>query len=102
MFYAYIVASGRNGTLYVGHTDDICRRAWEHRTGARPGFTRKYGCRRLVWWEAFETREGARTRELRIKEWRRLWKLRLIEAENPEWEDLYERLPQDLPYERMK
>lgn len=91
-FYAYIVASSRNGTLYVGMTDDLARRIWEHKTRAIPGFTAKYGCDQLVWYEAFETREAAFRRERRIKEWRRDWKLRLIEALNPAWADLYERL----------
>ncbi|MDR3512003.1 MAG: GIY-YIG nuclease family protein [Caulobacteraceae bacterium] len=91
-FYAYIVASSRNGTLYVGMTDDLARRIWEHKTRAIPRFTAKYGCDQLVWYEAFETREAAFRRERRIKEWRRDWKLRLIEALNPAWADLYERL----------
>ncbi|MFO1185109.1 MAG: GIY-YIG nuclease family protein [Bauldia sp.] len=91
-FYVYMLASRRNGTLYVGMTDDLARRGWEHREGVRPGFTRRYGVTRLVWYEAHATRESAFERERRIKEWRRAWKLELIEASNPEWSDLYETL----------
>ena len=91
-FYVYIVASQRNGTLYVGMTDNLAHRIWEHKSKARPGFTAKYGCDLLVWFEAFETREGAFRRERQIKEWQRRWKLRLIEDLNPTWADLYERL----------
>ena len=89
-FYVYIVASRRNGTIYTGMTDDLSRRIWEHKFGAIPGFTAKYGCNQLVWFEALETREGALIRERRIKEWRRSWKLSLIEEANPTWADLYE------------
>lgn len=88
-FYTYIVASRRNGTLYVGSTDDLPRRIEEHRGYIRDGFTARYGCTILVWYEVFETREEAFRRERRIKEWRRSWKLRLIEADNPTWRDLF-------------
>ncbi len=91
-FYVYIIASRRNGTVYTGMTDDLGRRIWEHKSGAIPGFTAKYGCDRLVWFEALETREAAILRERRIKEWRRSWKLRLIEEANPRWADPYEML----------
>jgi putative endonuclease len=91
-FYVYIVASARNGTIYVGMTDDLSRRIWEHKTGEIPGFTARYGCDRLVWFETFETRDAAFHRERRIKEWRRSWKLMLIEEANPTWADLYETL----------
>jgi putative endonuclease len=91
-FYVYIVANRRNGAIYTGMTDDLGRRIWEHKTGAIPGFTAKYGCSRLVWFEAQETREAVVVRERRIKEWRRSWKLMLIEERNPTWEDLYETL----------
>jgi putative endonuclease len=96
MFHTYIMASARNGTLYVGHTDSLVRRIQEHRLGLIPGFTQKHGCKVLVWFEAYETREGARARERRIKEWRRLWKLELIEKENPDWADLFEAFPADV------
>jgi putative endonuclease len=88
-FYTYIVASQRNGTLYVGSTDDLPRRMEEHRGHLQDGFTAKYHCTILVWYEVFETREGAFRRERRIKEWRRSWKLMLIEADNPTWRDLF-------------
>ena len=87
-FYVYILASRRNGTLYVGMTDDLVRRVWEHRIGAVPGFTRKYGVKMLVWYEQHETRETAFQRERQIKRWNRAWKLQLIERFNPNWKDL--------------
>ncbi|HXA37985.1 MAG TPA: GIY-YIG nuclease family protein [Phenylobacterium sp.] len=92
MFYTYIVASKRNGTLYTGSTESIVKRAYEHREKLRTGFTAKYGVSLLVWFEAHDTREGAFRRERQIKEWRRVWKLRLIEESNPTWRDLYEDL----------
>jgi putative endonuclease len=88
MFYIYIMANERNGTLYVGHTDDLNRRVYGHQSGGVPGFTSKYGVKMLVYFEAFETREAAFARERAIKKWNRLWKLRLIERFNPEWRDL--------------
>jgi putative endonuclease len=87
-FYVYILASRRNGTLYVGMIDDLVRRVWEHRIGAVPGFTRKYGVKMLVWYEQHETRETAFQRERQIKRWNRAWKLQLIERFNPTWKDL--------------
>ena len=87
-FYTYILASDRNGTLYVGMTDDLNRRMFEHQTKAIPGFTAKYGVTMLVWYRQFETREAAFARERAIKKWNRLWKLRLIERFNPGWRDL--------------
>ena len=86
-FWVYIMASGRNGTIYTGQTDDLARRVQQHREGALPGFTTTYGCKTLVWAEWHETRDSATTRERRIKEWRRAWKLRLIEDANPTWQD---------------
>jgi putative endonuclease len=91
-FFVYILASGRNGTLYIGMTDNLVRRAWEHRTGAVPGFTRKYGVKLLVWYEIHESRESAFQRERRLKKWNRAWKLELIERFNPEWRDLADEL----------
>src|SRR5262249_14797550 len=87
-FYRYILPSRRNGTLYIGMTDDLVRRVWEHRIGAVPGFTRKYGVKMLVWYEQHETRETAFQRERQIKKWNRAWKLQLIEQFNPTWKDL--------------
>lgn len=95
-FYVYILASRRNGTLYIGHTDTLTRRTWEHREHQRPGFTDKYGVTRLVHYETFETRDGAKARERAMKKWRRLWKLELIERFNPGWRDLYDDLEPSL------
>jgi putative endonuclease len=92
MFYTYILASGRNGTLYVGSTDDLRRRIRRHKTKQEPGFTARHGVDQLVWFQSFETRGNAFRRERRIKEWRRSWKILLIEAENPTWRDLYDDL----------
>jgi putative endonuclease len=87
-FFVYILASRRNGTLYVGMTDNLVRRLWEHRTGLIPGFTKKYGVKMLVWYELHGTRENAFQRERQLKKWNRTWKLRLIEEMNPHWRDL--------------
>jgi putative endonuclease len=87
--YVYIMASGRNGTLYIGSTSDLVKRGWEHRTGAGPGFTRDYACRLLVWYEPHDDLQQARLRELQMKKWKRRWKLSEIEQLNPDWEDLY-------------
>jgi putative endonuclease len=91
-FYVYILASQRNGTLYVGYTDDLSRRLIEHRGGTFKGFTWKYGVSTLVWYEEHETRESAFLREKRVKKWYRAWKLDLIERENPGWADLTHQL----------
>jgi putative endonuclease len=92
MFYTYIVASERNGTIYVGSTDNLVNRIREHREKTRQGFTAWHRVSRLVWYEAYETREAAFRRERRIKEWRRSWKLLVIEERNPTWRDLVEEL----------
>ena len=92
MVYVYIQASRRNGTLYTGSTDDLLKRVAEHREKLRDGFTARYAVTRLVWYEAHNSRETAFLRERRIKEWRREWKLDLIERMNPEWADLFETL----------
>jgi putative endonuclease len=84
----YILASKRNGALYVGVTSDIARRAWQHRSNAVGGFVRDYGMQRLVFVEFHETMADAILREKRIKKWRRTWKLELIERHNPQWRDL--------------
>jgi putative endonuclease len=88
----YIVASKRNGTLYTGVTSNLARRIWEHREGLFPGFTRKYGCKLLVWYEIHETMPNAIAREKQIKGGSRKDKLALIEALNPAWRDLYDGL----------
>jgi putative endonuclease len=88
----YIMASRRNGTLYVGVTTNIARRVWEHRLDVVDGFTRDHGVHRLVFVEAHDSLENAILREKRIKRWRRAWKLELIEENNPQWRDLYDYL----------
>ena len=93
-FYVYILASRRNGTLYIGSTDDISRRVHQHKTHEIRGFTSKYDVTQLVWYDLFETREAAFRRERQMKEWQRRWKLALIEKTNPDWNDLYETLNQ--------
>ena len=90
--WVYILASGRNGTLYTGVTTKLTQRTWEHRTGQRPGFTDTYGVKTLVWYETHAYVGDAIKRETSIKRWRRGWKLALIEANNPQWRDLYEDL----------
>jgi putative endonuclease len=87
--YVYIMASGRNGTLYIGVTSNLLKRAWEHREGIAEGFTRHYGCKTLVWFEVHDRIDDAIRREKQMKEWRRAWKLRQIEAMNPDWHDLF-------------
>ena len=88
----YMMAIRRTGTIYIGSTTNLPRRVWEHRNDIVPGFTRKYGCHLLVWYEVHEDLEEARFREKRMKEWKRGWKIREIEGFNPEWSDLYERI----------
>jgi putative endonuclease len=88
----YILASDRNGTLYVGVTSDLPKRIWEHRNGVAVGFTKKFGVHRLVYAESHETMEAAILREKRVKEWKRAWKIELIEKANPQWRDLYDSL----------
>jgi putative endonuclease len=93
-FYTYIVANRRNGAIYTGMTDDLARRIWQHKSKAIPGFTATNGCDTLVWYEVHDTRESAFLRERAIKEWRRSWKLLMIEERNPTWFDLFETLNQ--------
>ena len=90
----YMMASARNGTLYLGSAVNLAKRVWEHRNGVVPGFTKRYGCKLLVWYEVVGSWEAARQRELQMKEWKRSWKLREIEGMNPNWEDLYDRIAQ--------
>jgi putative endonuclease len=85
----YILASGRNGTLYIGVTTSLVQRVWQHRSHLVSGFTDQYAVCRLVWYEQHVTIDSAITREKRLKKWNRLWKLRLIEERNPEWTDLW-------------
>jgi putative endonuclease len=90
--WVYILTNRPNGTLYLGVTSDLARRAWQHRTGAFPGFTRRCGLGRLVWYERFEDIRDAIQREHTMKHWPRAWKVRLILDMNPDWRDLYEEL----------
>jgi putative endonuclease len=84
-----MMANRKNGTIYIGVTSDLVKRVWEHREGVVPGFTKKYGCKTLVWYEAHEDLQQVRQRELQMKEWKRAWKIRLIEENNLDWDDLY-------------
>jgi putative endonuclease len=88
----YILASARNGTLYVGVTSDLVKRAWQHRTHQVAGFTDRYGVDLLVHYELFGDMERAITREKRLKKWNRQWKLRLVEERNPDWRDLWDEI----------
>ena len=89
-YFVYILAGSRNGTPYTGVTRDLAHRVAEHRNGTRGGFTSQYGVSRLIYFESFEDIKLAIQREKQLKKWNRVWKLRLIESVNPEWEDLYE------------
>ena len=89
-YYVYIVTNKVNGTLYTGMTDSLIRRTWEHQTEAAEGFTKKYGCKILVYYEVADSKESALRREKTIKKWPRKWKLNAINEMNPEWNDLYE------------
>jgi putative endonuclease len=91
-FFTHIVASRRNGTPYTGSTEDIILRTAQHRDKLFKGFSAKYGCANLVWFEAHPTRHAAFVRERRIKKWNRVWKLELIERSNPGWRDLFDDL----------
>ncbi len=88
--YVYIMSSRRNGTLYLGVTSDLPGRVHQHRTGMIAGFSKRYGCRTLVWYEAHDDIQDARARELQMKKWKRGWKLQAIEEMNPDWHDLFE------------
>ena len=90
MFWVYILASRRHGTLYIGVTNDLARRVFEHREGLVQGFTRTYGVKRLVYAESFISIDEARQVERAMKRWRRAWKVQLIEKGNPQWRDLYD------------
>jgi putative endonuclease len=92
VYYVYLMASRRHGTLYVGVTNDLIRRAYEHRTDAVEGFTSRYRIHLLVWFECYDDPLTAIAREKEIKKWRREWKINLIEKTNPEWADLFESL----------
>ena len=88
-FCVYILASTRNGTLYVGVTSNLIQRVWQHKEGLFDGFTKEYRVKDLVWYEQHESAESAIQREKQIKKWDRDWKIRLLEEQNPYWNDLY-------------
>lgn len=87
--YVYLMANKRNGTIYLGVTSDLVKRAYQHREALVEGFTKKYGCQLLVWYEQFDDIQDARVREYQMKSWKRAWKLRVIEEKNPTWRDLF-------------
>jgi putative endonuclease len=89
MFYVYLLASRKQGTLYLGVTKNLVRRTYQHREKLLPGFTSRYDIRRLVWFETYDDPVTAIEREKKIKKWRRAWKIGLIEKDNPGWKDLY-------------
>jgi len=89
-FYVYILASARNGTLYIGVTSNLSKRVWEHKEGIVEGFTKKYGVNQLVWFELHQDAMAAITREKQLKKWERAWKINLIQKQNPLWRDLSE------------
>jgi putative endonuclease len=91
-YYVYILASKRNGTLYIGITNDLARRVYEHKSGLIKGFTKKYSVNKLVYFESTNDVNAAILREKRLKKWKRQWKIELIEKLNPDWNDLSERL----------
>ena len=97
----YIMASHRNGTLYIGVTSDLARRVWEHRESIVDGFTKRYGLKRLVWFEYRESMVGAIQREKSLKRWSREWKINLIERDNPHWDDLYPQIADWTPVPRQ-
>ena len=85
----YVLSSGTRGTLYVGVTSNLAKRVWQHRTDAVEGFTKRYGVHILVWFEQHESMYSAIAREKKLKSWKRMWKLDLVERTNPAWRDLY-------------
>ena len=91
-YYVYLLASDRNGTLYLGVTNDIVRRVYEHKSKVVAGFTKRYAVDRLVWFEIYDNPSTAVAREKEVKKWRRAWKIRLIEEQNPQWIDLYSQI----------
>jgi len=91
-YYVYILASRKNGTLYIGVTNDLARRVYEHKEKIIEGFTKKYGVAKLVYFEQTQDVQNALEREKRLKKWNRQWKIDLIEKMNPEWQDLYEKI----------
>ncbi len=91
-YYVYILASKKNGTLYIGSTSDLVKRVWQHKNKVAEGFTKKYGVSKLVHYEIAESQEAAAQRERQLKKWNRAWKIGLIEEKNTEWKDLYDEI----------
>ena len=87
--FVYMMASRKNGTIYIGSTSNLIQRAYQHREGLVNGFTKDKGCKLLVWFDAYDDLQEARRRELQMKEWKRPWKIKRIEERNLEWDDLY-------------
>jgi putative endonuclease len=88
-YYVYILASKKNGTLYIGFTDNLIKRVWQHKNKVVEGFTKKYGVNKLVYFETSDCRDSVLQREKQIKKWNRAWKIRMIQETNPDWKDLY-------------
>ena len=95
-YYVYILSSRPNGTLYVGMTNDLVRRTWQHKEGVIDGFTKTYGVHGLVYFEETNDVAAAQQRERNLKRWKRTWKIALIEKENPSWDDLYEEIARQI------
>jgi putative endonuclease len=87
--FVYVMANRKNGAIYIGVTSDLAGRVYAHREGLVPGFTKRHGCKLLVWFEAYDDLQEARRREVQMKEWKRPWKIKRIEEHNLEWADLY-------------
>ena len=87
--FVYIMASQKNGTIYIGSTSNLIQRVVQHREGSADGFTKEHGCKMLVWFDAYDDLQEARRRELQMKEWKRSWKIKRIEERNIDWVDLY-------------
>ena len=87
--FVYIMANRKNGAIYIGVTSDLVKRVYEHREGLIRGFTKRYGCKLLVWFDTYDDLQAARHRELQMKEWKRAWKVKRIEERNLDWDDLY-------------
>ena len=87
--FVYMIASQKNGTIYIGSTSDLIKRVHQHREGSADGFTKEYACKTLVWFDAYDDLQEARRREVQMKEWKRPWKIERIEERNLDWDDLY-------------
>lgn len=93
-YYLYILASQKNGTLYIGRTENLAKRIHDHKNNIAGSFTEKYAVKNLVYYEIYENPDDAASREINMKKWKRQWKIKLIEENNPEWDDLYYNLNQ--------